>query len=62
VDEETWPTQLQRLTGRRVLNGGVTGYGFDQMVLQLRRQPSNRWPSGSAMMFRGLFPVQSCFN
>lgn len=33
-DEEAWPAQLQRLTGRRVLNGGVTGYGFDQIVLR----------------------------
>ena len=33
-DEETWPAQLQRLTGRLVLNGGVTGYGFDQIVLR----------------------------
>ena len=36
-DEETWPAQLQRLTGRRVLNGGVTGYGIDQMVLRAER-------------------------
>jgi len=34
LDEEAWPAQLQRLTGRRVLNGGVTGYGFDQVVLR----------------------------
>ncbi|MBV8191138.1 MAG: hypothetical protein JO339_28125 [Alphaproteobacteria bacterium] len=34
LDEEAWPAQLQRLTGRRVLNGGVTGYGFDQIVLR----------------------------
>lgn len=34
TDEETWPAQLQALTGRRVLNGGVTGYGFDQIVLR----------------------------
>src|SRR5438128_2007424 len=31
-DLEAWPAQLQRLSGRRVLNGGVTGYGFDQIV------------------------------
>jgi hypothetical protein len=33
-DEEAWPAQLQRLTGHRVLNGGVSGYGFDQIVLR----------------------------
>lgn len=33
-DEDAWPAQLQRLTGHRVLNGGVSGYGFDQIVLR----------------------------
>ncbi len=33
-DSETWPAQLQRLTGRPVLNAGVSGYGFDQIVLR----------------------------
>lgn len=34
ADGETWPAALQRLTGRPVLNGGVSGYGFDQTVLR----------------------------
>lgn len=34
ADQDTWPADLQRLTGRRVLNGGVTAYGFDQSVLR----------------------------
>lgn len=33
-DAETWPAALQRLTGRLVLNAGVSGYGFDQIVLR----------------------------
>ena len=31
---ETWPSILQALTGRKVLNAGVAGYGFDQIVLR----------------------------
>jgi len=33
-DQETWPSLLQQITGRRVLNAGVNGYGFDQIVLR----------------------------
>jgi hypothetical protein len=32
-DEETFPAHLQDLLDRPVLNGGVAGYGIDQMVL-----------------------------
>ncbi len=34
ADRETWPAHLQAISGRRVLNGGVTGYGLDQIVLR----------------------------
>jgi hypothetical protein len=33
-DEETWPASLESLTGKPVLNGGVFGYGLDQMILR----------------------------
>jgi len=33
-DHETWPAQLEKITGRPVLNGGVSGYGWDQTVLR----------------------------
>lgn len=36
-DTEAWPALLQQLSGRRVLNGGVSGYGFDQVVLRAER-------------------------
>ena len=33
LDEQTWPAHLERETGLRVLNAGVSGYGVDQSVL-----------------------------
>jgi hypothetical protein len=35
-NHETWPAQLERLSGMRTLNGGVFGYGVDQIVLRCR--------------------------
>jgi len=32
-DDETWPAYLQDMIGRKVVNAGVSGYAFDQMVL-----------------------------
>ena len=34
ADDETYPAQLQARIGRRVVNGGMSGYGFDQIVLR----------------------------
>ena len=36
-DRETWPAQLEKLSGRRIINGGVGGYGADQAFLRARR-------------------------
>jgi hypothetical protein len=33
-DGETWPALLERMTGQPVLNGGVAGYGSDQIVMR----------------------------
>jgi hypothetical protein len=44
-DAEAWPAQLQKLTGRRVLNGGVSGYGFDQIVLRAEQLATMYKPS-----------------
>jgi lysophospholipase L1-like esterase len=50
-DMETWPAQLQRLTGRRVLNGGVTGFGFDQIVLRTERLVERHKPAVVVVSF-----------
>jgi|AGTN01.2.fsa_nt_gi GDSL-like Lipase/Acylhydrolase. len=44
-DAETWPALLQRLSARRVLNGGVSGYGFDQIVLRAEQLADQHKPS-----------------
>jgi hypothetical protein len=33
-DEGTWPAELEQITGLPVANGGVFGYGLDQIVLR----------------------------
>lgn len=33
-DSQTWPAYLERITGWRVLNAGVSSYGLDQIVLR----------------------------
>ncbi|HYD04971.1 MAG TPA: GDSL-type esterase/lipase family protein [Reyranella sp.] len=42
TDGETWPAHLQRLGGGRVLNAGVSGYGFDQSVLRAEKIAAGR--------------------
>lgn len=34
-DSETWPAQLEQISGSRVINGGVFGYGLDQTFLRM---------------------------
>jgi len=36
-DEQTWPAILERLTGRKVINGGVIAYGMDQSLLRAKQ-------------------------
>lgn len=36
-DDETWPAILERLSGTKVLNGGVFAYGLDQILLRAER-------------------------
>lgn len=37
ADDEAWPSFLQGMIGRRVLNGGVGGYSLDQTVLRAEK-------------------------
>jgi hypothetical protein len=50
-NDETWPAQLERLTGRRVLNAGVRGYGLDQIVLRAERLVPELRPSTVVLAF-----------
>jgi hypothetical protein len=34
-DEQTWPADLERMTGQPVLNAAVGGWGIDQMILRV---------------------------
>ena len=50
-DNETWPAHLQQLAHRRVLNAGVSGYGFDQTVLRAEQLAAARQPSAIVVAF-----------
>ncbi len=50
-DNETWPADLERLTGRLVLNAGVRGYGLDQMVLRAERLVPELRPATLVLAF-----------
>src|SRR5476649_2737573 len=50
-DAETWPAHLQQLTGQRVLNAGVAGYGFDQIVLRAEKLVPALRPSAVVVSF-----------
>lgn len=50
-DDETWPAYLQRLLGRRVVNAGVSGYGFDQIVLRAESIVADLHPSAVVVGF-----------
>ena len=51
ADGEAWPAQLQQITGRRVLNAGVSGYGFDQIVLRAEALAATYAPSAIVVAF-----------
>jgi GDSL-like Lipase/Acylhydrolase family len=51
TDTETWPAHLQELTDERVLNGGVSGYGFDQTVLRAESAAAAIHPSVIVVSF-----------
>jgi len=50
-DGETWPAHLQQLSGQRVLNAGVSGYGLDQSVLRAEQLAAGRPLSAIVVSF-----------
>ena len=51
ADGETWPSRLQLLLRRRVLNGGMSGYGFDQIVLAAEKAVAEAKPAAIILSF-----------
>jgi len=50
-DGETWPAHLQYQLGQKVLNAGVSGYGFDQIVLRAEMLAATTHPSAIVVGF-----------
>jgi hypothetical protein len=50
-DAETWPTQLQPLIRRRVINAAMSGYGIDQMVLRGEIEAAREKPAAIVLSF-----------
>ncbi|MBV8409213.1 MAG: hypothetical protein JOY64_16400 [Alphaproteobacteria bacterium] len=51
ADGQTWPAALAHVVGKEVLNGGVSGYGFDQTVLRAERLASKYKPAAIVVSF-----------
>jgi hypothetical protein len=50
-DDESWPSRLQGLIGRRVVNAAMSGYGIDQMVLRAEIVARDVKPAAIVMSF-----------
>lgn len=50
-DDQTWPAHLERKLSKPVLNGGVSGYGFDQTVLRAEILSVERKPAAIVVSF-----------
>src|SRR5471032_851199 len=51
ADEETFPSQLQALIGRRTINAGMEAYGLDQMVLRAEAVAAEDRPAAIVLSF-----------
>ena len=50
-DAEAWPSRLQGLTGQRIVNAGMSGYGIDQMVLRAEIVAAEVKPAAIVLSF-----------
>lgn len=50
-DADTWPAQLEELTGIRTLNAGVFGYGLDQSAIRMTQLVMHYRPSAVVLSF-----------
>lgn len=49
-DNASWPAHLERLTRQTVINGGVGGYGLDQIVLRAEDLVARYRPQASVLL------------
>jgi hypothetical protein len=53
ADHEAWPSRVQSLLGRRVVNAAVSGYGLDQAILRAERAAADVRPAVIVLSFIG---------
>ncbi len=50
-DDQSWPAHLERLSSQHVVNAGVFGYGFDQIVMRAERVAPQVHPDWTVVAF-----------
>ncbi len=60
ADHETWPSILERMLGRKVINAGVFAYGLDQTFIRAKRLLAKYQPDTLIFSFLGPYNFDRC--